>query len=66
MESLNKTRSSQSRQVPICPRREDFHFPPPQTGPRVPVLVQELGSGKPTCCKGAQVMGHHKLGASIL
>ena len=66
MESLNKTRSSQSRQVPVCPGREDFRFLPPQAGPRAPALVQDLGSGKPRRCQGAQVMGKHELGASVL
>ena len=66
MESLNKTRSSQSCQVPICPGREDFLFLPPQAGPRAPALVQDLGSAKPRRCQGAQVMGKHELGASVL
>lgn len=57
MESLNKTSSSQSHQVPISPRREDAHFPPPQTAPRAPVLVQELGSGKLSYQEGIQVIG---------
>lgn len=63
MESLNTTRSSQSRQVPVCPGWEDFRFLPPQAGPRVPALVQDLGSGKPRRCQGARVS---ELGASIL
>lgn len=57
MESLNKTSSGQSRQVPISPRREDSCFPPLQTGPRVPELVQELGSEKLSCGEGDPVAG---------
>lgn len=57
MESLNKTSSGQSRRVPISPRREDSRFPPLHTGPRVPVLVQELGSEKRSCYEGDLVIG---------
>lgn len=57
MESLNKTSSGQSRQVPISPRREDSCFPPLQTGPRVPALVQELGSEELSCCEGDPAIG---------
>lgn len=52
MESLNKTSSGRSRQVPVSPRREGSCFPPLQTGPRVPALVQELGSEELSCCEG--------------
>lgn len=45
MESLNKTSSGRSRQVPISPNREDSRFRPRQAGPRVPA-AQEPGSEK--------------------
>lgn len=57
MESLNKTSSCQSRRVPISPRQEDSRSPPLWTGPRVPALVREPGSGKLSCYEGNKVMG---------
>ena len=57
MELLNKTSSGQSCQVPISPRREDSRFPPPQTGPRGPAIVRELGSGKLSRGEGVHLMG---------
>lgn len=57
MESLNKTSTGRSCQVPIRPRREDSRFPPLQTGPGVPVLVQELSSGELSRYEGGQVLG---------
>lgn len=57
MESLTKTSSGPSCQVPISPRREDSHFPPRQTGPRGPAIGRELGSGKLSRGEGIPLMG---------
>lgn len=43
--------------MPVRPRREDSRFPPLQTVPRVPALVQELGSGELRRYEGGQVLG---------